>query len=143
MEKAILTLAIPTLKNSLTTGERIIVSEVEQPNRSYIETQKDILTVVNVLIPKPKEQERVVNLLQKGMTETMQYQPGFISANIHRSKDSSHVLVYAQWKDSESLQNAVKLIETGKVPSMMEVFSIGNAEYHPYEVVSVHRAIKD
>ena len=119
------------------------MSEVKQPNRSYIETQKDILTVVNVLIPKPEEQERVINLLQKGMTETMQHQPGFISANIHQSLDSSHVLVYAQWTDSESLQNAVKLIEIGKAPSMMEVFTIGNAEYHPYEVVSVHRAIKD
>ena len=108
-----------------------------------IEAQTEILTVVNILTPKPEEQERVVNLLQRGMTETMQYQPGFISANIHKSKDSSHVLVYAQWTDSESLQNAIELIEAGNAPSMIEVFSIGNPEYHPYEVVSVHRAIED
>jgi quinol monooxygenase YgiN len=108
--------------------------------KSLIEAQTDILTVVNVLIPKPEEQEKAINLLQKGMTDTMQHQPGFISANIHKSLDSSHILVYAQWENSASLQNAVKLIETGKAPSMMEVFSIGNPEYHPYEVVSVHRS---
>lgn len=112
--------------------------------KSSIEAQKEILTVVNVLIPKPEEQEKVVSLLQKGMTDnTMQYQPGFISANIHKSLDSPHILVYAQWKDGESLQEAVKLIEAGKAPSMMEVFSIGNPEYHPYEVVSVHRSIEE
>ena len=108
--------------------------------QSVIEVQADILTVVNVLIPKPEEQETVISLLQKGMTETMQHQPGFISANIHQSLDSSHVLVYAQWADSASLQNAVKLIEAGKAPNMMEVFTIGNPEYHPYEVVSVHKS---
>ncbi|MGL6343336.1 MAG: antibiotic biosynthesis monooxygenase family protein [Waterburya sp.] len=116
------------------------MSNLKQSKQSFIEAQSKILTVVNVLIPKPEEQAKVISLLQKGMTETMQHQPGFISANIHKSLDSSHVLVYAQWADGESLQNAVKLIETGKAPSMMEVFSIGNPEYHPYEVVSVYRS---
>ncbi|MDJ0567428.1 MAG: antibiotic biosynthesis monooxygenase family protein [Pleurocapsa sp. MO_192.B19] len=117
------------------------MSNVKQ--KSSIEAQTEILTVINVLIPKPEEQEKIISLLQKGMTDTMQHQPGFISANIHKSLDSSHVLVYAQWKDSASLQDAVKLIESGKALSMMEVFSIGNPEYHPYEVVSVHRSIEE
>ena len=116
---------------------------MSQLQQSTIDTQTDVLTVVNVLVPKPGQQDKVVALLQKGMTDTMQYQRGFISANIHQSQDSSHVLVYAQWEDSESLQDAVKLIEAGKAPSMMEVFSIGNPEYHPYKVVSVHRAVED
>ena len=119
------------------------MSDVKQLNRSSIEAKTDILTVVNVLIPKLEEQEKVIALLQKGIRDTMQHQPGFISANIHQSKDSSHVLVYAQWKNSESLEDAVKLIEAGKAPNMMEVFSIGNPEYHPYEVVSVHRSIEE
>lgn len=111
--------------------------------KSEIEAQTDILTVVNILTPKLEEQEKVVRLLQKGMTDTMQHQSGFISANIHKSIDSSHVLVYAQWQDSKSLENAVKLIEAGLAPSMMEVFSIGNSEYHPYKVISVHKSIEE
>ena len=63
------------------------MSNVKQ--KSSIEAQTEILTVVNVLVPKPEEQEKVVSLLQKGMTDTMQHQPGFISANIHKSLDSS------------------------------------------------------
>ena len=116
---------------------------MSQLQQSIIEAQTDTLTVVNVFTPKTEEQEKVVSLLQKGMTDTMQHQPGFISANIHKSLDSSHVLVYAQWKDSQSLQDAVKLIETGLAPSMMEVFTIGNLGYHPYEVVSIHRSIEE
>ena len=116
---------------------------MSQLQQSIIKAQTNTLTVINVLTPKPEEQEKVVSLLQKGMTDTMQHQPGFISANIHKSLDSSHVVVYAQWKDSQSLQDAVQLIETGLAPSMMEVFTIGNREYHPYEVVSVHRSIEE
>jgi quinol monooxygenase YgiN len=114
------------------------MSNVKQ--KSLIEAQSEILTVVNVLIPKPEEQEKVISLLQKGMNDTIEHQPGFISANIHKSLDSNHVLVYAQWANRESVQNTLKLIETGKAPSMMEAFSIGNPEYHPYELVSVHRS---
>ncbi len=117
------------------------ISETKQSQTSSIEVQTDIFTVVNILRPQPEDQERVIELLQKGMRETMVHQPGFISANIHKSLDSSHVLVYAQWDNAESLQQAAKLIEEGKAPSMMEVFSLGNAEYHPYEVVSVHRHV--
>ncbi len=71
------------------------MSNLKPSKQSIIEAQSKILTVVNVLIPKPEEQEKIISLLQTGMTDTMQYQPGFISANIHRSLDSSHVLVYA------------------------------------------------
>ena len=116
---------------------------MSQLQQTTIDSQINLLTVVNVLIPKPEEQDKLIALLQKGMTDTMQHQPGFISANIHKSLDSSHVLVYAQWKDSKSLKDAVKLIEAGKAPSMMKVFSIGNPEYHPYEVVSIHRSMQD
>ena len=40
--------------------------------KSFIEAQTEILTVINVLIPKPEEQDKVVSLLQKGMNDTMQ-----------------------------------------------------------------------
>jgi len=88
------------------------------------------------------QQEKIVELLQKGMTETMRYQKGFISANIHKSLDSEHIIVYAQWKDGASLQDAVKLIEAGNAPNMLEVFSNSTPDYHPYDVISVNLAHK-
>jgi quinol monooxygenase YgiN len=106
---------------------------------NFPEISNNNSTVINILLPKPEDRDRVVELLQKGMKETIEHQPGFISAIIHQSLDSNHVLVYAQWKNAESLQQAAKLIEEGKAPAMMEVFTLGNSEYHPYEIVSVHR----
>ncbi|MEW7290563.1 antibiotic biosynthesis monooxygenase family protein [Aquimarina sp. 2304DJ70-9] len=107
-------------------------------NEALIRANTDVFTVINVITPKEGQQEEIVQLLQKGMTETMRYQPGFVSANIHKSLDSEHVVVYAQWKDAASLQQAVQLIEAGKAPNMLEVFSNATPDYHPYQVISVN-----
>ncbi len=109
-------------------------------DKAIIEADTNNFTVINVITPKEGQQDEVVQLLQKGMTETMRYQPGFISANIHKSLDSDHIVVYAQWKDAVSLQQAVKLIEAGKAPNMLEVFSNASPDYHPYQVISVNLA---
>ncbi len=107
---------------------------------AIINADNEILTVINVITPKEGQQEKIVALLQKGMSQTMRYQKGFISANIHKSLDSEHIIVYAQWKDAASLNAAVQLIETGKAPNMLEVFSNSTPDYHPYDVISVNLA---
>ncbi|WP_343764487.1 antibiotic biosynthesis monooxygenase family protein [Gangjinia marincola] len=106
--------------------------------KATISTAGSHLTVVNVLSPKPEEQQKIVNLLQDGISTVISKQKGFISASIHKSMDSEHVVVYAQWKDQQALNNAVKLIEAGGAPSMLQVFSSANPDYHPYKVVSVN-----
>jgi len=107
---------------------------------SEISEQSKILTVINLLTPAAGKQNEIVKLLQQGMINTMQYQPGFISANIHKSEDSDHVLVYAQWQSAAHLQAAVELIQGGEAPSMAKVFAVAQPDYHPYEVISVHRS---
>jgi len=109
-------------------------------HKSVIDSKSGILTVINVIEPKDVEQEVILEYLQKGITETMRYQKGFISANIHKSLDSNDIIVYAQWKDKESPQNAVKLIEEGGAPNMLYVFGHSTPNYHPYEVISVNLA---
>ncbi len=94
------------------------------------------LTVINVLTPKPGEQDKIVKLLTMGMQKSMQSVPGFISATVHKSLDNELVVVYAQWKDSESLNGAAKLIQEGKAPEMAEVFTNATPNYHPYTVFS-------
>lgn len=111
-----------------------------RPNISHIDLSAGVLTMVNVLTPASGKQLETIQILQTGMNETMRHQPGFISANIHRSLNSEHVVVYAQWKDQASVGEASKLIQSGKAPNMAKVFSIAQPAYHPYEVVSVHRA---
>ncbi len=129
-------IAIITMSFTLSNATDINIKKSD----AIINADKEILTVINVITPKQGQQDKIVELLQKGMTETMRYQKGFISANIHKSLDSEHVIVYAQWKDEASLQEAVKLIEAGKAPNMLEVFSNSTPDYHPYDVISVNLA---
>ena len=105
-----------------------------------IDPNAGILTMVNVLTPAPGKQSETIQLLQAGMDKTMRHQPGFISAVIHRSLNSDHVVVYAQWKDQASVDAASKLIQEGKAPNMAKVFNLAQPAYHPYEVVSIHPA---
>ncbi len=109
-------------------------------HKAVIDSEADYLTVINVITPKKGEQAKIVEKLQKGMTNSMRFQEGFISANIHRSLDSEHIVVYAQWKDEESLGKAVELIQSGGAPEMLYVFSNTNPDYHPYDVISVNLA---
>lgn len=113
-------------------------SPVFADDNGLISADADLLTVVNLLTPNAGQQHSVVESLQDGLKNTMRHQDGFISATVHRSLDSDHVLVYAQWKSAEHLGKAVKLIEAGGAPSMAKVFTIAQPAYHPYEVVSVH-----
>ncbi len=115
---------------------------IKQKKEAVIRENSDILTVINVITPKEGQQNEIVELLQKGMTQTMRYQSGFISATIHKSMDSDHIIVYAQWKNEASLQEAVKLIEAGEAPNMLKVFSSATPDYHPYEVISVNLPFK-
>lgn len=107
---------------------------------SHINPGAGILTMINVVTSETGKQLETIQLLQAGMEKTMRHQPGFISANIHRSLNSEHVVVYAQWKDQASVDAASKLIQGGKAPNMSKVFSVAQPAYHPYEVVSIHPA---
>ena len=103
-----------------------------------IEVGADFLTMINVMVAPEGEQDRLVSLLQQGMINEMSKQPGFLSSNIHRSLDSNIVLVYAQWENVEALQAAGQVVAAGNAPNMAQAYELGKAEYHPYEVVSIH-----
>jgi quinol monooxygenase YgiN len=94
-------------------------------------------TVVNRFTPSAEDQAELVRVLTDGITNEMAPLPGFLSAAIHRSIDSSDVLVYAQWESGDSLANAGAQVQAGKAPSMARGFELGQPQYHPYEVSAV------
>lgn len=57
-----------------------------------IATDQDIVTLVTV---DPDRQQALVDLLVAATEQTMCHQPGYVSANIHRSLDGSKVVNYA------------------------------------------------
>ena len=60
----------------------------------------DLMTLVNVFTVEPEHQQELIDLLAAA-TKVMTAQPGFISANLHRSDNGRRVVNYAQWRNRE------------------------------------------
>lgn len=69
-----------------------------------IEKDRDLLTLINVFTVEPGKQQALVDLLVDATQQTMRHLPGFISANIHRSRDGKRVVNYAQWESMEAFE---------------------------------------
>jgi heme-degrading monooxygenase HmoA len=70
-----------------------------------ISQDKGVVTqITTVKLPSDK-QDAVLNLMTE-RARFMATQPGFVSINLHRSKDGSHVINYIQWRDADTLAAA-------------------------------------
>lgn len=63
-----------------------------------ISKNANIVTLINVATVEPENQQRLVELFVEVTENVMCKQPGFISANFHKSLDGQKVVTYAQWK---------------------------------------------
>jgi quinol monooxygenase YgiN len=63
-----------------------------------IAKDNDVVTLINVFTVAPEDQQRLVDVLVDATRAVMRKQPGFVSANIHRSLDGRRVTNYAQWR---------------------------------------------
>lgn len=71
-----------------------------------------VTQITTVKLPADKQDE--VLALMKERARFMATQPGFVSINLHRSQDGSHVVNYIQWKNAEQLSAAHKSPEFRK-----------------------------
>jgi antibiotic biosynthesis monooxygenase (ABM) superfamily enzyme len=55
----------------------------------------DVVTLINVFTVAPEDQQRLVDVLVEATQAVMRTQPGFVSANIHKSLDGTRVTNYA------------------------------------------------
>jgi quinol monooxygenase YgiN len=85
-----------------------------------ISKDNDVVTLINVFTVRPEHQQRLVDVLVNATQTVMRKQPGFISANIHRSLDGTRVTNYAQWQSPEAfeamLQNQEAAEHMGRRP---------------------------
>src|SRR5215218_9185386 len=98
-----------------------------------IAKDKDVVTLINVFSVAPENQQRLVDVLVDATQMVMRKQPGFISANIHRSLDGTRVTNYAQWRSPEAFEAMLRDREAaehmGEAAKIAERF-----EPHLYEV---------
>jgi heme-degrading monooxygenase HmoA len=101
-----------------------------------ISKDDDLVTLINVFTVAPEDQQRLVEVLVDATQAVMRKQPGFISANIHRSLDGARVTNYAQWRSREAFEAMLGDREAaehmGQAATIAERF-----EPHLYEVTFV------
>lgn len=91
-----------------------------------------LVTLINVFTVAPEQQQRLVDLLVRATQTVMNKQPGYVSANIHKSLDGTRVTNYAQWRSREDFEAMRSNAEV--VVHMQEVLTFAKADYHLYEV---------
>jgi heme-degrading monooxygenase HmoA len=72
---------------------------------SEIRPSNGICTQINVIKLPTDNQNEVLNLMIE-RARFMATQPGFVSVNLHKSKDGSHLINYVQWTNAEKLASA-------------------------------------
>jgi heme-degrading monooxygenase HmoA len=69
--------------------------------RTTLDPKDGYLTFINTFTVEPENAEQLVQALRNATQEIFRNQPGFISANLHISRDRHRVLNYAQWRSKE------------------------------------------
>lgn len=92
-----------------------------------VDAGSDVMTLINVFNARPGAQQRLVDVLCEAGRTVMPTMPGFISASVHRSDDSTSVVNYVQWRSKEDFQ--AMLAHEAALPHLQEAASM--AEYDP------------
>jgi heme-degrading monooxygenase HmoA len=72
---------------------------------SEIQESNGICTQITTVKLPPDKQDEILKLMVE-RAHFMAKQPGFISVNLHRSKDGSHLVNYVQWTNADKLTAA-------------------------------------
>jgi quinol monooxygenase YgiN len=105
---------------------------------TVISTGQAVVTLVNVFTVAPEHQDELVDVLAAASRDIICQQPGFVSANIHRSLDGTRVVNYAQWRSAEDLR--AMLASPDCQPHLRQAGALGRSEPALYEVASTHQA---
>lgn len=100
-----------------------------------LDTAAKLLTVINIMKPSTSDKASVLSLLKEGINKTMVYQKGYISSSVHSSLNNNYIINYSQWGTMDDLASASKLVSSGKTPKMVEAFTKGQADYHPFKLI--------
>jgi len=90
------------------------------------------VVLINVFTVEPENQQQLIDLLKQATEGTVNREPGFISATLHRSLDGTKVTMYAKWKDAEAY--AAMRNKSGRAP-LEHMLRIARFEAGMYEIV--------
>ena len=103
-----------------------------------IDKNQRVVTQITTVKMRPDNQDEVLKLM-KERARFMARQPGFVSVNLHRSEDGTHVVNCIQWTDKERLAAAHHSPEFRKKwPKFGEL--VQDVEPALYDVVQIEAA---
>jgi quinol monooxygenase YgiN len=93
-----------------------------------------LLTLVNVFETTPETQQQLLDVLTAATDAEMSKQPGFVSANLHASRDGLRVVNYAQWESTEAFE--MMRANPACRAHMVKAEEIAKPDVHLYDVIS-------
>jgi quinol monooxygenase YgiN len=98
----------------------------------FISKENNVTTLINVFSVKPENQEKLLKLWEEFTEEMRRTEPGLLGASLHKSKDGTRVINYAQWRsDGDFAAFRTKYPEWfAKLAAVSEV-----VDPHTYEIV--------
>ncbi|MEM8504080.1 MAG: antibiotic biosynthesis monooxygenase [Cyanobacteria bacterium P01_D01_bin.1] len=99
-----------------------------------LDLDNKLITIIVLFRVKEGQQPEVVDRV-KELFAIAKQQPGFVSANLHRSLDDVKVANYAQWEDEASLERFRQLPEVQKLIPPLQAL-VEEMDSHRYEIVT-------
>lgn len=98
-----------------------------------INPENGLVTLINVFAVAPSDQQKLIDLLIDATEQVMRNQPGYVSANLHKSDDGTKVVNYAQWRTRADFQAMLRNESAGE--HMRRAAALASIEPQLYEVV--------
>jgi len=108
----------------------LVFSAGTKPTR--ISKDANLVTVINKFSVEPENHKRLLQLLDD-LRVVVEKQPGFISANVHKSFEGTRIVSYAQWKTKEEYQAVYTNSDAKSI--LDEIKKISKFSWNLYEVV--------
>ena len=100
---------------------------------AILDLNNSLTTVIIIFTVKPEQQQDLIDAI-KEFLKTVKTQPGFVSANLHKSIDGVKVANYAQW----SSMDAFKAFRDNQEvqAKAAKLFEFDTPDSHVYEIVA-------
>lgn len=118
-------------------GEARYYDLVYSNKDTEIKENSNTATVINYFSTTPHNQQKMIDAWIDFVENYVKKLPGFISANLHRSRDGTRVFNYAQWKRKEDVESMMSNTKAKK--SIDVIDKIAKPDWHLYSVPYIAR----
>lgn len=94
---------VSKLASSSTGSQKPPTVEAASLSPTSVDPADQFVILINTITVDPDRAEELLTDLSQATETMMRHRQGFVSANLHVSRDRQHVANYAQWRTHEDL----------------------------------------